>query len=53
MLFYIAFPVIVAGVAAIMDIRTAKVDNGWLLFCLVTVLSVRYVTEGTDGIWHS
>ena len=42
MLFYIAFPVIVAGVAAIMDIRTAKVDNGWLLFCLVIVLSVRY-----------
>lgn len=53
MLFYIAFPVIVAGVAAVMDIRTAKVDNGWLLFCLMTELSVRYVTEGTAGIWHS
>lgn len=53
MLFYIAFPVLVAGVAAVMDIRTAKVDNGWLLFCLVTELVVRYLIEGAVGIGNS
>lgn len=39
--FFHLFPVTVAGTAMIMDIRTAKVDNGWIIFpCLWDCLSV-------------
>ena len=32
--FFHLFPVTVAGTAMIMDIRTAKVDNGWIIFSM-------------------
>ena len=38
MLFYRIFPAIAAGCAALMDIQRAKVDNGWLLFCVLVSL---------------
>ena len=39
--FFHLFPVAVAGTAMIMDIRTAKVDNGWIIFPMsVDCLSV-------------
>ena len=39
--FFHLFPVAVAGTAMIMDIRTAKVDNGWIIFSMsVDCLSV-------------
>ena len=41
MLFYMIFPAIAAGGAVVMDIQRAKVDNAWLLFCLVISLTGR------------
>ena len=41
MLFYRIFPAIAAGCAALMDIQRAKVDNGWLLFCVLVSLFTR------------
>lgn len=34
MLVYAIWPVIVAGVSVVMDIRDARIDNGWILFSL-------------------
>lgn len=48
MLFYTGFPVAAAAVAVIMDLRTARVDNGWILFSLGIGLFVRIWVE---GIW--
>ena len=36
--FFHLFPVVVAAVAMIMDIRTAKVDNGWILFAVGSIM---------------
>lgn len=33
-----------------MDLRTAKVDNGWILFCLAIDAAVRGLAEGGAGI---
>ena len=41
MLFYRIFPAIAAGCAALMDIQRTKVDNGWLLFCVLVSLFTR------------
>ena len=41
--FFHLFPVTVAGTAMIMDIRTAKVDNGWII-CL-------YMAKEYYGNW--
>lgn len=38
--FFHLFPVAVAGIAMIMDIRTAKVDNGWIIFSMSVGLFV-------------
>ncbi len=46
MLFYRIFPAIAAGCAALMDIQRAKVDNGWLLFCVLVSLFTRYMENG-------
>lgn len=35
-----------AAAAVVMDIRTAKVDNGWILFCLVTGFAARILKDG-------
>ncbi len=40
--FFHLFPVAVAGTAMIMDIRTAKVDNGWIIFSMSVGLFVCY-----------
>ena len=44
------FPVVIAGTAMIMDLRTAKVDNGWILFSMFVgfVLCIR--ERGVSGI---
>ena len=52
MLFYMIFPAIAAGGAVVMDIQRAKVDNAWLLFCLVISLTVRAYGE-RNGRVHS
>ena len=54
MLFYVffhLFPVAVAGTAMIMDIRTAKVDNGWILFSMLVGLSGCIWKKGFAGIF--
>ena len=48
MFLYAVWPVIVAGVAVIMDIRSARVDNGWIVFSLCVSL---YLTIWREGIW--
>lgn len=50
MFFNICFPVTAAAVAAIMDLRTGKVDNGWILFCTVVEISVCFLREGPAGM---
>ena len=50
MFFNICFPVTAAAVAAIMDLRTGKVDNGWILFCIVVEISVSFLREGPAGM---
>lgn len=50
MFFNICFPVTAAAVAAIMDLRTGKVDNGWILFCIVVEISVSFLREGPAGV---
>ena len=43
------FPVIAALTAMIMDLRTAKVDNGWILFSMGIGLSVCIREKGICG----
>ena len=43
--FFHLFPVAVAGTAMIMDIRTAKVDNGWIIFSMSVGLFVCMAKE--------
>ena len=50
MLLDTALPLIIAGVAVLMDLRTAKVDNGWICFSLVTGLFYRLLCQGIRGI---
>lgn len=42
------FPVTVAAVAVVMDLRTAKVDNGWLVFSLCVGFAARCIQR--DGM---
>ena len=46
MYFHTAFPVIAAGCAVLMDLRTMKVDNGWLLFCTLLGLLMQITESG-------
>ena len=50
MLFYRIFPAIAAGCAALMDIQRAKVDNGWLLFCVLVSLFTRIWKMDVSGL---
>lgn len=50
MFFNTFFPVVVSAVAMVMDLRTAKVDNGWLLFSLTVSFIVRLWQKGVAGI---
>lgn len=43
------FPVIIALTALIMDLRTAKVDNGWILFSMGIGLFVCIWEKGVGG----
>jgi prepilin peptidase CpaA len=51
MIFYEWFPVVIAAVAVAMDLKTAKVDNGWILFSLGLGLLLRILTRGLWGVW--
>lgn len=50
MYFCTLFPVITAAVAMVMDLRTAKVDNGWILFSIGMGLGIRLWEEGAAGL---
>lgn len=39
-----------AAVAVVMDVRRAKVDNGWILFCLGTGLAARILKDGFGAV---
>lgn len=50
MFFCTLFPVVVSAVAVVMDLRTAKVDNGWICFSMVISLGVQLWKKGFVGI---
>lgn len=50
MLLHTFFPVAVAFCAMLMDLRTARVDNGWILFSMAVGLLIRVWQEGVGGI---
>lgn len=39
-----------AGTAAVMDLRSMRVDNGWILFSLIMGLSLRILKYGLSGV---
>lgn len=41
---------VVAGTAAVMDLRTARVDNGWILFSLIMGYILKSMQEGAAGL---
>lgn len=43
-------PVVIAGTAAVMDLRSMRVDNGWILFSLLTGMAVQVMKHGFAGI---
>lgn len=49
--FFHLFPVIVAGTAMVMDLQSAKIDNGWILFSTFLGLIVCIWEKGLSGIW--
>lgn len=51
MSFDIAFSVVISFVAMIMDLRTARIDNGWILFSVAAVLFYRAVNGEFMEIW--
>ena len=44
------FPVVIAGTAMIMDLRTAKADNGWILFSMFVGFVFCIRERGVSGI---
>lgn len=50
MFFCTVYPVVAAAVAMVMDLRTAKVDNGWILFCMTVGFLAKLRLEGAAGI---
>lgn len=51
MLYNAVLPVVMAGVAMVLDLQTARVDNGWILFCLGTGLTAQILERGPGGLW--
>ena len=49
-MFYVCFSVVVAGVAMVMDLNNARVDNGWLLFSLGLGVIVRCMDCDLRGL---
>lgn len=47
---YHMFPAIVAGVAVLMDLRSAKVDNGWILFSMGAGFVMLLLDKGPSAI---
>lgn len=43
-------PLIIAGTAVVMDLRTAQVENGWILFSMVLAFVWRIWQEGIGGL---
>lgn len=50
MLLKIGLPLIIAGVAMLMDLRSASVDNGWILFSLTMGFFFQLLSRGIIGI---
>lgn len=46
MFLYAVWPVIVAGTAVIMDIRSASIDNGWIFFSMCVGLYLKIWKDG-------
>lgn len=44
------FLLVVAGIAMVMDLRVMQVENGWILFSLITGFFLRFWQEGIAGI---
>lgn len=53
MFFCTAFPAAAAAVSMIMDLRTARVDNGWILFSMTAGFLGRLMEKGFSGFWGS
>lgn len=51
MFFETLFPIVTAAVALLMDLRTARVDNGWILFSIGTGLGFRALSGGPSALW--
>lgn len=49
MFFETWFPVLTAAVAMVMDLRTSRVDNGWIVFCICTGLAAQILSGGIRG----
>lgn len=47
---YAVLALTLAGTAAVMDIRSTYVDNGWILFSLCVGFALRLLGEGIFGI---
>ncbi|MDO4337855.1 MAG: prepilin peptidase [Eubacteriales bacterium] len=47
---YAVLALMIAGTAVVMDIRSACVDNGWILFSLCIGFAWRLFREGAPGI---
>lgn len=50
MLVYTIWPVIVAGVSVVMDIRETRIDNGWILFSMAVGFLLQLLKGGTETI---
>ena len=50
MFFYTGIPVVLSGVAVLMDFRKAAVDNGWILFSVIIGLFLRLIQYGITGM---
>jgi len=50
MLLNTGLPLAIAGTAVVMDLRTAQVENGWIVFSLMLTLGWRICREGIGGI---
>lgn len=46
----ICFLVTITAVSVIMDLRSGKIDNAWLIFSLVIGFMIRFITEGVESI---
>ena len=51
MFFCTAFPAAAAAVSMVMDLRTARVDNGWILFSMIAGFTGRLMERGISGLW--